>query len=102
MSSNMDKGKYWEEYNAWEEYNDSYLYPERNEKDLDAIINSVLNGGKFEENTPKSYDNFECFWEDVTAFAEQYRLPVSYVEEEFVIEGELIAVHLNYPEDPLS
>ena len=64
MSSNMDKGKYWEEYNAWEEYNDSYLYPERNERDLDAIINSVLNGGKFEENTPKSYDNFECFWED--------------------------------------
>ena len=96
MSSNMDKGKYWDEWSAYEAYMDGQGM------DLDAIVESVLNDGKFEENKSKSYDNFECFWLDVTEFAEKQGLPVSYVEEEFVIEGELIEVDLTFPDDPLA
>ena len=100
MSSNMDKGRYWDEWSAYEAYMDGQGM------DLDAIVESVLNDGKFTKNTPKkmpkSYDNFEDFWAEVEAFANQYRLPLHYVEEEFVIDGELIAVHLTFDEDPLA
>ena len=96
MASNMDKGKYWDEWSRYEAYMDSQGM------DLDAIVESVLNDGKFAKNTPKSYDNFEDFWDEVTAFANQYRLPLHYVEEEFVIDGELHAVHLTFDDDPLA
>lgn len=39
------------------------------------------------------------FWLEVQAFAEQYRLSTRYVEEEFVVDGELVPVHLTFPED---
>ena len=51
---------------------------------------------------PKSWDNFDEFWAEVKAFADQYRLSYSYVEEEFVIDGELVPVHLTFPDDPLT
>ena len=39
----------------------------------------------------ESLDLFEQqFWSEVEAFAEELGLPVSYVEEEFVIMGELV------------
>ena len=43
--------------------------------------------------------DFWLFWEEVKAFADQYRLSTSYVEEEFLIDGELIPVHLTFPDD---
>ena len=46
--------------------------------------------------------DFWLFWEEVKAFADQYRLSTSYVEEEFLIDGELIPVHLTFPDDPLG
>ena len=99
MDKDNRKEKYWEEYSAWAEYEDNREYSDE-AVDLDAIINSMLNGGKL-KNLPKSYDNFEDFWEEVKAFADQYRLSYSYVEEEFVIDGELVPVHLTFPDDPL-
>lgn len=39
----------------------------------------------------ESLDLFEQeFWAEVESFAKEMKLPVSYVEEEFVILGELI------------
>ncbi len=46
--------------------------------------------------------DFWLFWEEVKAFADQYRLSTRYVEEEFLIDGELIPVHLTFPDDPLD
>ena len=43
--------------------------------------------------------DFWAFWQELNAYAEQYRLPVSYVEDEFLLEGEFIPVHLNFCED---
>ena len=40
--------------------------------------------------------DFWLFWEEVKAFADQYRLSTRYVEEEFLIDGELIPVHLTF------
>ena len=37
-------------------------------------------------------EEFECFWLDVVDYAQELNLDTSYVEEEFVIEGELIKV----------
>ena len=85
--------KYWEEYSAWSEWQDHMT----DDVDLDSIINSVLNGAKM----PKSPVDFEVFWEEVKGFADQYRLSYAYVEEEFVIDGELVPVHLTFPDDPL-
>jgi hypothetical protein len=44
-------------------------------------------------------NDFLDYWEDIKAFAEQNRLSVSYVESEFLIDGELFPVHLTFPED---
>jgi hypothetical protein len=82
MDKNKDK--------HWDDFVDS-------QPDLDAIIDSVLNGS----NMPKSYDNFDEFWEECKAFADQYRLSYAYVEEEFVIDGTLVPIHLTFPDDPL-
>ena len=39
----------------------------------------------------ESLDLFEeLFWSEVKALAAELNLPVSYVEEEFVIEGEIV------------
>ena len=37
-------------------------------------------------------DDFDLFWEEVLDFCESTGLSSSYVEEEFIINGELIAV----------
>ena len=42
---------------------------------------------------------FEDFWVEVEAFAEQNRLATSYVESEFILDGELFPVHLKWHED---
>lgn len=46
--------------------------------------------------------DFWSFWEEVQDFARQYDLPVSYVEDEFLINGELIQVHPPVDDDPLA
>ncbi len=43
--------------------------------------------------------DFWEYWEEIKAFAEQNRLSVSYVEDEFLLEGELFPVHLKWQED---
>ncbi len=50
----------------------------------------------------ETQSDFWQFWEEVQAFAEQYRLTTRYVEEEFIIDGELVPVHLNVDDDPLA
>ena len=44
-------------------------------------------------------NDFLDYWEEIKAFAEQNRLSVSYVEDEFLIDGELFPVHLTFQED---
>jgi len=41
------------------------------------------------------HEEFENFWLDVCEYAEQLGLPTSYVESEFVIEGELIQIPMD-------
>ena len=42
------------------------------------------------------HEEFDNFWLDVIEYANELGLPVAYVEEEFVILGELVKVHSNY------
>jgi hypothetical protein len=44
-------------------------------------------------------NEFWEYWEEIKAFAEQNRLAVSYVEAEFLLEGELFPVHLTFQDD---
>ena len=37
--------------------------------------------------------DFWSFWNDVQVFADCYNLSTRYVEEEFILDGELVAVH---------
>jgi len=50
----------------------------------------------------ETQSDFWEFWADVQAYAEQYRLTTRYVEEEFIIDGELVPVHLVFDDDPLE
>ena len=52
-----------------------------------------------DNNRDKKYDGFEgfeltfeSFWEEVEEFAKTVGLSTTYVEEEFIIDGEFIAV----------
>ena len=40
--------------------------------------------------------DFWVFWAELQAYADQYNLSTRYVEEEFLIDGELVPVHLNF------
>ena len=42
--------------------------------------------------------DFWEFWQEINAFAEQYRVSTRYVEEEFLLDGEFIPVHPNFDE----
>ena len=59
--------------------------------DADAVINYY--------KSKRNHETFEEFWEDVKAFAEQNRLATSYVEAEFIVDGEFIPVHLQFDDD---
>ena len=39
------------------------------------------------------------FWAEVEAYANEHRISTRYVEEEFLIDGEFQAVKVNYGED---
>jgi hypothetical protein len=41
-------------------------------------------------------DIFEDWWEEVEAYAEKTGLTTSYLEEEFILEGELHKVNINF------
>ena len=43
------------------------------------------------------HEEFEDFWEEVMAFANEIDLDLRYVEEEFLIDGELIKAYPNPP-----
>ena len=45
------------------------------------------------------HEEFDNFWLDVIEYANELGLPVTYVEEEFVILGELVKVHSNYKKE---
>ena len=61
------------------------------EEDLDNIINHY-------RKRPPSH-SFEDFWDEVKAFAEQNRLSTEYVEDEFILDGELLPVHLQWQDE---
>ena len=42
------------------------------------------------------FNDFDDFWAVVEAYADQYNLSVSHVEEEFIIDSVLYPVHLSY------
>lgn len=41
------------------------------------------------------HEEFECFWLDVVEYAEELGVSTSYIEEEFLIEGELIQIPMD-------
>ena len=99
------KDDFWDEY--LNQGHDRRDYPERydntmkNDKyeedsSLDAIIDYVMNQSTGE------LQSFDEFWEEVKGFADQYNLSYTYVEEEFVIDGQLVPVHLHMDDDPLA
>lgn len=44
-------------------------------------------------------EEFELWWQEVEAFAEQYQMSITHVEEEFCLDGEFIPIHLVYEDD---
>ena len=40
------------------------------------------------------FQTFEEWWANVEAFADQYGMSYTHVEEEFIIDGEFVPVHL--------
>lgn len=45
--------------------------------------------------------DFEDFWLEIVEYADSAGLPVSYVEEEFLIDGELIKANINFKKQSL-
>ena len=45
---------------------------------------------------PMEHDNFESFWEEVEEYSKKTGLPTSYLEEEFILDGQLEKVNINY------
>ena len=44
-------------------------------------------------------DTFEEFWDSVLEYSELTGLSTEYLEEEFIINGELIKVNINYKKE---
>ena len=44
-------------------------------------------------------EEFEQWWAEVEAYANEHLLPLHYVEEEFCLEGEFIPIHMTYEHD---
>ena len=81
----------------WDEYLNQSHHLNRSNPDDDAlgmIIDHVM-------KSTGELQNFDEFWEEGKAYADQYNMSYAYVEEEFVIDGDLIPVHLNFDDDPL-
>ena len=55
-------------------------------------MDSFNNKGKYDAIDKFEY-LFEAFWEEIEEFAKELSLHSSYIEEEFVIDGELIKVY---------
>ena len=43
-------------------------------------------------------DEFNEFWLEIEAYANEHRIPTRYVEEEFILEGEFLPIPLTYEE----
>ena len=84
---------YWDEY--LNQSHDIRKHMNTGDDALDMIIDHVLKSNG-------ELQNFDQWWEEVKAYADQYQMSYAYVEEEFVIDGELIPVHLNFDHDPLE
>ena len=61
-------------------------------------MDNFNNKGKYDAIDKFEY-LFEAFWEEIEEFAKEIGLHSSYVEEEFVIDGELIKVYPPAPPD---
>ena len=55
-------------------------------------MDSFNNKGKYDAIDKFEY-LFEAFWEEIEEFAKELSLHSSYIEEEFVLDGELIKVY---------
>ena len=72
--------------------------------DTDKEIRDWLRSDQLSNKEKRQFEkewesDFWEYWEEIKAFAEQYRLSTRYVEEEFLIDGELIPVHLEFEDD---
>ena len=66
---------------------------------IDEEIESWMSSQSLLSDHEELEADFWEYWEEIKAFAEQNRLSVSYVESEFLIDGELFPVHLKWQED---
>ncbi len=70
------------------------------DKEIEAWMSSQSLLSDQEQIEREDLENdFWAYWEEIKAFAEQNRISVSYVEDEFLLEGELFPVHLKWQED---
>ena len=51
-------------------------------------------------SSPMKHESFEDFWKKVLEYSEKTGLPTEYLEDEFIIDGELITVNINYKKQP--
>lgn len=42
------------------------------------------------------HETFECFWEEVLDYAKELGVSPSYIEDEFILEGELHRVDIEF------
>ena len=45
---------------------------------------------------PMEHDTFEDWWKEIEDYAEKAGVSTSYIEEEFLLDGDLIKVNINY------
>ena len=46
------------------------------------------------------HEEFDDFWDEVIEYAEKAGLSVRYIEEEFLLDGELIKENINFKNQP--
>lgn len=46
------------------------------------------------------HESFEDFWVKVLDYSKKTGLPTEYLEDEFIIDGELITVNFNHKKQP--
>jgi hypothetical protein len=59
----------------------------------------TLNSSFFHLERSMNGDTFEEFWDSVLEYSELTGLSTEYLEEEFIINGELIKVNINYKKE---
>ena len=61
-----------------------------NEETFDDFWQSVL------ENDDMNEESFDDFWQSVIEYADKVGVSTEYIEDEFILDGELIKANINF------